>query len=153
MMTFYIQIAVTAILITAAVLDMKSGRIPNWFAFLFIGLFGILAITTLTLSAALWQCGFAVGVFAFGLLMYNIAGVGAGAVKLMASAALFMPIDRGFALLGLLIFTMFAIGLVVAIIGRIFRSEDSKWKVLKEPVMPLSLPVCATAMLGMFWLA
>ena len=152
MMTFYIQVAVAAILIIASVLDMKTGRIPNWFAFIFIGLFGVLALTTMTLSAALWQCGFAVMVFAFGLLLYKLMGAGAGAVKLMASAALFMPADRGFALLGLLMFLMFAIGLIVTIFNRILGSEDSKWKVLSERVMPLSLPVCATGMLGMFWL-
>lgn len=152
MMTFYIQVAVSAILITAAVLDMKSGRIPNWFAFVFMGLFGVLALSTMSLNAALWQCVFAVGVFAFGLLLYQQTGAGAGAVKLMASAALFMPSDRGFALLGLLMLLMFTIGLVVGITNRILRSEDSKWKFLREPVMPLSLPVCATAMLGMFWL-
>ena len=153
MTTLCIQIAVTAVLVSAALLDLRSGRIPNGFAFLFVGLFGILAISTMTFSGALWQIGFALLVFAIGLVMYLIAGTGAGAVKLMASAALFMPADRGFALFGLLIFLVFAIGLVVGIIGKIFRSEDSNWKVLKEPVMPLSLPVCATAMLGMFWLA
>lgn len=152
MMTFYIQIAVAAILVTAAVLDMKLGRIPNWFALVFVGLFGVLAYSTMTLEIALWQVAFAVAVFAFGLMMYTIAGVGAGAVKLMASAALFMPSDRGFALMGLLILLMFVIGLVVGITNRILRSEDSKWKFLREPVMPLSLPVCATGLLGMFWL-
>ena len=121
MTTFCIQIAVTAVLVSAALLDLRSGRIPNGFAVLFVGLFGILAISTMTFNGALWQIGFALLVFAFGLVIYQITGTGAGAVKLMASAALFMPADRGFALLGLLLLLMFVIGLVVGVINRIFR--------------------------------
>lgn len=152
MMTFYFQVAVSAMLMLAAVSDLKSGRVPNWVALSLIALFGVFAFVTMTPAAALWQVGFAAIVFVFGLGIYAIAGTGAGAIKLMAGAALFMPIDRGFALFGLLIATMFCLGLLVSLMHRVFQSDDSSWAVLKTRVMPLSLPVCATGLLGMFWL-
>ena len=152
MMTFYFQIAVAAVLVATAVYDMKSGRIPNWVALVLVAIFGAFAFATMTLTGVMWQLIFAAGVFGFGLVLYVITGAGAGAIKLMAAAALFMPIDRGAALFGILILAMFALGVIVTIINRTLRSENSNWAFLKSPIMPLSLPVGATALLGMFWL-
>ena len=152
MMTYYFQIAVAALLISAAILDLRTGRIPNWFAFVFAGLFAGMAVFTMDIASVAWQLGFATVTLVFGLAMYHLVGFGAGAVKLLACAALFVPMDRGFALFGLLIGTMFGLGLIVGIVHRILRREDSKWAFLRKPVMPLSLPICATGLMGMFWL-
>jgi len=103
-----------------------------------VAIFGAFAFATMTLTGVMWQLIFAACVFGFGLVLYVITGAGAGAIKLMAAAALFMPIDRGAALFGILILAMFALGIIVTIINRTLRS--------------VSLPVGATALLGMFWL-
>lgn len=146
------QLVAGAVLVLAAVMDLKSGRIPNWVSLVMLVTFGVTAAMLLSWDVVLWQVGFAVVVFGVGLGLYALTGAGAGAVKLMAAAALFLPMERGFALFGILLVAMFCMGFAVNMLRRVAGSEDSTWAVLKSPVMPLSLPVCATGLLGMFWL-
>ncbi|MFT4700474.1 MAG: prepilin peptidase CpaA [Yoonia sp.] len=151
MMIFYIQYAVAAVLIGAALSDMRTGRIPNWFALIFVGLFAVMAVTSLDTAMIAWQLGFAAGTLVLGMALFQLLGFGAGAVKLLACAALFLPMDRSFALLALLLGSLFGLGLIVGIVNRIYRDDNSPWAFLKKPVMPLSLPICATGLAGMFW--
>jgi len=148
-----IHLAAAAILVAGTIIDLRTGKIPNWLGYGLLGLFMVVAVMAPDKTMILWQIAFAAGTFALALLIYAMFGFGAGAVKLLTGAALFLPMDRSFAMFGLLVFTMFALGLIVFLARMTIGSPESKWVVLRKNVMPLSLPVCTTSLLGMFWLA
>jgi prepilin peptidase CpaA len=148
----YIPFVVALVLITATVIDLRTGRIPNALSYAFIGLFAVLVVVSPDKSPFIWQLLFAVVTFAVGIALYALLGFGAGAVKLLAGAALFMPVGRPMAILGILLAALFLMGLVVTLARKWFGHEDSKWKVLSARLMPLSLPVTVTSLLAMFWL-
>lgn len=148
-----IHIAAAVILLAGTLIDLRTGKIPNWLIFGLVALFIAATFVMPDRSAILWQVAFALGVFVLGLVIYAAFGFGAGAVKLLTGAALFLPMDRSFAMFGILLVTMFALGFVVFMARLFWGNPESKWVVLSKNVMPLSLPVCATSMLGLFWLA
>ena len=148
----YIPYAVAAVLIAATLIDMRTGKIPNWVTYALFGLFIVLVALSPDRSAYGWQLLFAGVAFAIGLLLYAMLGFGAGAVKLLFGAALFMPAEHPFKILGLLLLTMFLGGLFVKLLRGSLGSEDSNWRVLRERVMPMSIPVAATGLIAMFLL-
>ena len=91
MLAEYATFAVAAILIVAMVLEIRTGRIPNWLTALPLVVFAGLLFVADDRNPLYSQLGLAAGVFVFGLLMFGIGGMGAGAVKLMAGTALFIP--------------------------------------------------------------
>ena len=99
-----------------------------------------------------WQLGFATVAFALGLALYALLGFGAGAVKLLFGAALFLPMSQPVKIIGLLLLTLFLGGLLVNMARNKFGSEDSSWRVMRERIMPMSLPVAATSLIAIFWL-
>jgi len=151
-MSTYIPFAVAALLMITSIIDMRTGRIPNWVSFVFIGLFAVLVALSPDKMGYVWQVVFAAVVFGVGLALYAFVGLGAGAVKLLAAAALFLPMSRTVAITLILIASTFVLGLTVTFIRNKFGSETSSWKVMRERIMPLSLPVTATTLLAMFWL-
>ncbi|MDP5359679.1 MAG: prepilin peptidase, partial [Paracoccaceae bacterium] len=84
MIAQYAPFVMAAILIVAIVQEVKTGRIPNWLTFLPVALFVAVAVTAEDWTAVYWQLGLAGAVFLFGLVLFAFAGIGAGAVKLMA---------------------------------------------------------------------
>lgn len=151
-MLIYIPYVVAALLLVASFVDLRTGQIPNWVAYIFVGLFAAVVAISPDKSGYIWQVVFAVAVFGVGLLMYAFAGFPAGAVKLLAGAALFLPMSRTVAMILILIASTFALGLTVQLIRSWFGSDNSKWRVMRERIMPLSLPVTTTCLLAMFWL-
>lgn len=147
-----IPYAVAATLVIATVIDMRTGKIPNWLSYIFFGLFIVLVAVSPDKAAFAWQLGFALGAFAIGLVLYALLGFGAGAVKLLFGAALFMPMEHPFKIIGLMLLTLFVGGLTVNLVRAKFGREDSNWRVLQERVMPMSLPVAATSLISIFWL-
>ncbi|MEL6570436.1 MAG: prepilin peptidase [Pseudomonadota bacterium] len=152
MIAILIPYAVAATLIAATMIDMRTGKIPNWLSYIFIGLFGVLVLVSPDKDTLAWQFGFALAAFALGLVLYALLGFGAGAVKLLFGAALFLPMEHPIKIVGLLLLTLFLGGLFVNLVRVKFGSDDSGWKVLRERVMPMSLPVAATSLIGIFWL-
>ncbi len=152
MIATLIPYAVAATLIAATVIDLKSGKIPNWLSYIFFALFIVLVAVSPDKAVFAWQLGFALVAFGFGLLLYAFLGFGAGAVKLLFGAALFLPMDHSIKIVGLLLLTLFLGGLITNVVRAKFGHEDSAWKVLRERVMPMSLPVTATSLIGLFWL-
>lgn len=148
----YVPYAVATLLIVASLFDLKTGKIPNWLSYGFIALSGILMALSPDWTPYLWQLAFAFAAFAVGLLLYALVGFGAGAVKLLFGAALFMPMDRTMAMIGILLASIFLMGLLVTLVRGRFGSEESRWKVLRERIMPLSLPLTTTSLLALFWL-
>ncbi len=95
-----------ALLVTAAVVDVRTGRIPNW---LVLGgaLYGVLHFAFFPLHAREVGIGFALGGLAVGLVallpLYCLRVMGAGDVKLMAMAGAFLgPTSAVAALLAIL---------------------------------------------------
>lgn len=147
-----IPYAVAATLIAATLIDLRTGKIPNWLSYFFFGLFIALVAVSPDRTVFAWQLGFALVAFGIGLVLYALLGFGAGAVKLLFGAALFLPMDHPVKIIGLLLLTLFLGGLFVNMARKQFGSEDSAWRVLKERIMPMSLPVTATSLIAMFWL-
>ncbi len=152
MIATYIPFAVAATLLAASIIDLRTGKIPNWFSYVFIVLFAVLVAVSPEKSPYIWQFAFAAAAFAMGLALYAVVGFGAGAVKLLFGAALFLPFSRTFAIFMILLVSMFFMGLIVTLMRGAFGNENSKWRVLKDRVMPMSLPVTVTSLLAMFWL-
>ena len=151
MIAQYIPYAVAAILVAGLVIELRTGRIPNWLTLLPFLLFAVVAVVTEDRSALLWQLGQSAGVFVGGLLLFLFAGFGAGAVKLMTGVALFIPLSDGVTAL-MIFFGAMLLGLLLVIgLRNIMGSEQSKWHVLAKPIMPMSLPIAVTGLAVMFW--
>ncbi len=152
MITQYVNLAMAAILLVAMLLELRTGRIPNWLTLLPVMLFVVVAFSVETWSVLYWQFGLAVGVFVFGLVLFVFAGIGAGAVKLMAGLALFVPLDKAFLALLVFLGTFFVSAVVVVQLRKAIGSEQSAWHVLAHAVLPMTIPIAAAGFAVFFWL-
>lgn len=152
MIAQYASFAMAAILIVAMALEIRTGRVPNWLTLLPLVLFVVVLALAEDRAALYWQIGLAAGVFGFGLFMFSIGGMGAGAVKLMAGTALFVPL--GNALYTLFVFCgVFLVSTFIFIqIRKMFGSEDSAWHLMANAVLPLSFSIGVAGIVGMFFL-
>lgn len=141
----------TWVLAVAMLIEMRTGKIPNWLTLVPFALFIILAIALDDKSVLMWSLGLGVLVFIAGLLLFAFAGFGAGAVKLMSGLALFIPLDNIWAALGMFIFSLFVVGWICIQARRRETAKDSKWVVLNRNVLPMSIPLTITA-LSVFFL-
>jgi prepilin peptidase CpaA len=113
-------------------------------------LFIAVVVTAPEPTAMIWQFVLGAAVFAFGLVLFFVAGFGAGAVKLMGGAALFIPLSNAFYAFGVLVAVLFASAFIIVQIRKAFGSEDSDWHVLAKAVLPMSLPIGAATLAAMF---
>lgn len=150
MIAQYASFAMAAILIVAMALEIRTGRIPNWLTLLPLALFVIVVALAQERTPLYWQIGLAAGVFAFGLFMFSIGGMGAGAAKLMAGTALFIPASD--ALSTLFVFCgVFLVSTLVFIQARkMFGTENSAWHLMAHNVLPLSFSIGVAGIAGMF---
>ncbi len=148
----YIPYALCAVLFVAFVLELRTGKIPNWLTLLPFVLFIIVAAMAEDRSALAWQMALAAGVFIGGLLLFAFAGFGAGAVKLMTGLALFIPLSKAVMALVVFIASLFVGVVLVLFLRNMIGSEESKWHVLAKNIMPMSLPIFATALAVFFYL-
>ena len=144
--------AMAAVVVTAMVVEARTGKIPNWLTLIPPIMFAAVAFTAPDLGAVLWQLVFAAVVFAFGVFLVVAAGFGAGAVKLMGGVALFMPMGNGFVILIAFVVLMLLCTFLVVQIRKAIGAEDSAWHVLSNPVVPMSLPIGLTGLLAFFLL-
>ena len=147
-----IPLAVGAILVLAMLLEIKTGRIPNWLTILPFVLFAALLFVAEDRTPLYWQIGLAVGVFVFGIVMFALGGSGAGAVKLMTGTALFVPFAKsGYA--AIIFFLVFFISSFVFVqIRKAFGSDNSSWHLMANAVLPLSFSIGVAGLMGMFLL-
>ncbi|MCK0094667.1 prepilin peptidase [Yoonia sp. F2084L] len=147
-----IPLAVAAVIVLAMLLEIKTGRIPNWLTILPFVLFAVLLFVSEDRTPLYWQIGLATGVFVFGLIMFAIGGSGAGAVKLMTGVALFVPFSKaGYA--AIIFFLVFFISSFIFVqIRKAFGSENSSWHLMANAVLPLSFSIGVAGLTGMFWL-
>ncbi len=150
MIAQYATFAMAAILILAMALEIRTGRIPNWLTALPFVIFAAVMVFADDRAALLWQIGLSAGVFVFGLVMFSIGGMGAGAVKLMAGMALFLPLQNAFFTLLVFLAVFFVSTVVFIQFRKIFGSEDSAWHVMANAVLPLSFSVGIAGLIGMF---
>jgi prepilin peptidase CpaA len=145
-----IPFAVAAIIVVAMLLEIKTGRIPNWLTFLPFVLFAVLLAVVEDRTPLYWQIALAAGVFLFRIVMFAIGGSGAGAVKLMTGVALFVPVSKaGYtALIFLLVF--FVSSFVFVQLRTAFGSENSSWHLMAKQVLPLSFSIGMAGLAGMF---
>ena len=142
--------AMAAILLAAMLLEMRTGRIPNWLTLLPFVLFILLAASGADRSALAWQLGLAALVFVLGIGLFIVGGIGAGAVKLAAGLALFVPWAMGLKALGSFVGLLFLTTFLVVQIRKGFGSEQSKWYVMSHNVLPMSLPIGLTGLAVLF---
>jgi len=152
MLTVTALYAMAVLLIAAFLLEVRTGRIPNWLTLLPPALFIVVLLLADDRSALYWQIALAAGVFAAGLILFAIGGMGAGAVKLMAGAALFVPVGQAFYAFLVYLAAFFLTAVVIVQLRKFFGSEDSAWHVMAKPVIPLSLPIAVAGIAGMFLL-
>ena len=139
-----IHIGVMALLVVAAVWDMRMARIPNWLVLLFLPLFALKAFLFPQDVDLLWQIVFAAVVFAAGFGLFAAGAIGAGAVKLMAATALFMPMDR-LGVIGLTLLAAVIGGLILfGTLRNMFGAEDASWACLRKRIIPMAVPIAVT---------
>ena len=145
-----ISYAVAALLVVAALLDCRTGRIPNWLAMVGVGLF-VVKLALFPESVAIWpQLALAVGVLVGGFGLFAAGAFGAGAVKLAFVTALFVPVDMALWLLGVLVAAIIASLVLFGTLRALFGGEDSGWSVLRRRVIPLAVPIAMTGIVGLF---
>jgi prepilin peptidase CpaA len=114
---FLPELGVTALVLAAAVCDVRTRRIPNWLvaAGLVVALFTQCLATGLATGSLSWLAGGATGLALF-LGLYLARGMGAGDVKLMAAVGAFCgPADALYiALASCLIGGLMAVCLIAA---------------------------------------
>ena len=145
----YADEAMAAILVAATLIELRTGRIPNWLTVLPLVLFaGVLALAE-DRTPLYFQAGQGVGMFVLGLLLFAFGGAGAGAVKLLAGTALFVPFSKAFYTFVIFLGLFFVCAFLFVQVRKYFGSEDSKWHFLAKQVIPLSLPIAAAGIIGM----
>ena len=147
-----IPLAMAAVLVVAMMLEIRTGRIPNWLTALPFVLFGVLFFVVEDRTPLFWQMGLAAGVFVFGVVMFAIGGSGAGAVKLMTGTALFVPFATAFYAGIVFMLVFFASSFVFVQLRKLIGSEDSSWHLMANAVLPLSFSIGTTGLIAMFLL-
>ena len=150
MIAEYSTYAMGAILVVAFLLEIRTGRIPNWLTLLPLAIFAVVLIMAEDRSTLYWQIGLAVIVFCYGLAMFAIGGMGAGAAKLMAGTALFVPWGVSFYTFLIFLVIFFLSAFLIVQFRKIFGSPDSSWHVMANAIIPLSFPIMVAGLLGMF---
>ncbi len=146
----YATYAMAVVLIAAIVIELRTGKIPNWLTLVPFVLFIAVATSVEDRVSLMWQLGFAVAVFGVGLLLFAFAGFGAGAVKLMSGLALFLPLSKIYWTLGLFIGSVFILAFILQQLRKAIADENSAWHALRTKGLPMSLPIGATGFLVMF---
>lgn len=152
MIAQYVPYAMAAVLLAAIVIELRTGKIPNWLTLVPFLLFIVVAANTDDRAALAWQMGLAAAVFAFGIAAFIFAGFGAGAVKLMTGIALFVPLSMGLKAIFVFVAALFASTFVIVMLQKIAGSDDSNWHVLSKRVLPMSLPLGVTGLAVFFLL-
>lgn len=150
-MLAYVPILMSLILIAAMGIEARSGKIPNLLTLLPFILFMLVLVTSPDPNAFGPQLIGAVVVLVIGLVLFAVAGFGAGAVKLLTGLALFVPQDQALAVLGIFVAAIFLISILTLQIRKYFGTANSDWVVLSTAVMPMSWPI-GIAGLSLFWL-
>jgi len=150
MIVAYASYAVALLLVAAFVIEIRTGRIPNWLVLLLVAVFVVMFALADDRTALYWQIGMGAAMFIFGLVLFAVGGVGAGAVKLLAATALFIP--PGAAIYTFLAFLVvfFVSSFIFVQIRKAFGSEDSQWHLMAKQVIPLSFSIAVAGILGMF---
>ncbi|MEO1640692.1 MAG: prepilin peptidase [Pseudomonadota bacterium] len=149
-MTLYALYVMAAILLAAVLLELKTGKIPNWLTLLPFLLFAVVAVMAEDRSAVIWPLVQAAVVFGIGLLLFAFAGFGAGAVKLMTGLALFVQADERLWSLGAFVVALFVTALIIVPVRKRLGSDDSTWHVMAKPVLPMSVPIALAGWAAIF---
>lgn len=152
MIAQYATFVMAAILIVAMALEVRTGRIPNWLTLLPVALFVAVAVSVADFSVLYPQLALGVGVFLFGLVLFAISGIGAGAVKLMAGLALFVPLDKALLTLAVFLAAFFVSSFIIVQVRKVIGSEESKWHMLSRGVLPMSIPIGIAGLSAFFLL-
>ena len=152
MIAQYVPYAVAAILVVAMMLEVKTGRIPNWLTALPFVLFIVVLVLAEDRWALMPQVYFSLGMFVAGLVLFAVAGFGAGAVKLMTGVVLFIPLSEAFSTLAVFIVALFVCAIIIVQLRKVVGSDDSAWHIWRKPVMPMSLPIGIAGVASLFWL-
>jgi Flp pilus assembly protein protease CpaA len=150
MIAQYAPYAMAVILVVAFLIEIRTGRIPNWLSAIPFALFAMVMVLAEERGPLLWQIALAAGVFVFGLVMFAVGGMGAGAVKLMTGTILFVPLANAFFTLLVYLAVFFISTIVFIQIRKIFGSEDSEWHLMANAVLPLSFTIGVSGLIGMF---
>ncbi len=150
MIALYAPYIIIGLLIVAAAIEMRSGKIPNWLTLFPFVLFIIVTATLPDRSVLIWQLVLAAAVFAVGLLLFAFAGFGAGAVKLMSGLALFIPLSKGWIALAVFVGSLVLTAVIVVRLRKAADDARSSWTVINSNVMPMTVPMLLTCLAVFF---
>ncbi|PUB19344.1 prepilin peptidase [Yoonia sediminilitoris] len=153
MIAQYAPLGVVALLLAATLIELKTGKIPNWLTLLPFVLFILVVGAAADKGAYVWQMGLAAAVFVVGLLLFAFAGFGAGAVKLMTGLALFIPLQSGVTALGVFIASLFVVTFTLVQMRKFGVGAGSNWHVFTaSKSLPLSMPLAITGAAALLFL-
>ena len=148
----YANYAVAAVLVLAMALEIRTGRIPNWLTLLPFVIFAGILVLSPDRGDLYWQIALSAAMFVAGLALFAVGGMGAGAVKLLAGTVLFIPYPKAFFALLAFLSIFFVSSFIFVQLRKAFGSEDSKWHLMANQVIPLSFSIGCAGLIGMFYL-
>lgn len=148
----YANYTVAAVLIAAMLIEIRTGRIPNLLTLVPFAIFAVVLIMSPDRGPLFWQLGLSFAVFAGGLTLFAVGGMGAGAVKLLAGTVLFVPFAKSFYALLVFLGVFFLSSFIFVQLRKLLGSEDSKWHLMAHQVLPLSFSIGVAGIVGMFFL-
>ena len=83
MLQDYANYAMAAVLIAAMLIEVRTGRIPNWLTLIPFAIFAALLVLTDDRMPLYWQMGIAAAMLVAGLILFAVGGMGAGALNLL----------------------------------------------------------------------
>ncbi len=151
----WILYAAIAIVTLAAVQDVRTMRIANYFPLLMVALFGAWLVAG-GFPGNLWENGvhflIALGV---GMVLFSLGWVGGGDAKLYASCACWFDFSAAISLLffvGLAGFALLALLLITRPIRRRLSSSDTgDWKQLAKMQMPYGVAIASGMVLTIYF--
>jgi prepilin peptidase CpaA len=117
--------ACLALAAVGAAWDIKIRRIPNWLCLLVAVAAGAYALAAAGGSGLLWGAAHAVIALAVGIGLFALGAIGGGDAKFYSAAALAVPLQKGFVLLG---WTSVAgiVLLIVLVAGKLLFAKTGK---------------------------
>jgi len=152
-MASVIWVAFTGLFLTAAVIDARSYKIPNWISLALVALVIVAVLASRQPILSFWpHLATALAVLAAGYLLYMVTGMGAGDAKLAAAGALWSGVTGLYMLMFTLAMSMAALAFTLVALRRLVPAvsgAESSVRVLQRGApVPLGIALAAGMILA-----
>jgi prepilin peptidase CpaA len=152
-MASVIWVAFAGLLLTAAVTDARSYKIPNWISIALVVLFIIAVLASGQPALGFWpHVAAGLAVLAVGYILYMLTGMGAGDAKLAAAGALWSGVSGLYMVTFTLAVSMAALAFSLVALRRLVPAvsgaEPSTRMLQRGAPVPLGIALSAAMILA-----